>query len=163
MQGHKLSQIFIGGVIMSDIVKKVDDIENYAEKRHKILTEHYNNNKMKGPYDLTNEVIDKEIEKDRIGDYLLTKNLTGSFDNNIHYVGRSGVLITRLNQHVDDKEDYKRFKFCYAKDSEEAYKRECEDYHKYVKYGKLENKNHPDSPDGTDLPCPVDGCDHNKK
>lgn len=125
---------------------------------------------MQGPYDLTKDVIDKEVKKDKPGNYLLTKNIKGEFDVNGNYVGRSDNekkgsktddLNTRLKVHI--KEGYKRFKFCNAKDAEEAYKRECVDYHYYKDKVELENKNHPGSPDGKKLQCLFPRCEDNKK
>lgn len=43
--------------------------------------------------------------------------------------------------------------FSYAANHIEAYRKECRNYHDFIK--QLENENHPDSPDNMNLKCSV--------
>jgi hypothetical protein len=106
---------------------------------------------MKGPYPLTEQDIDANV-KEKIGNYALGYNYRDTF--RIKYIGRSdNDLNQRLKDHI--KEGHKLFKFSYAHNATEAYRKECRHYH--GSKGTL-NKNHPDKPDGLDsLKCPVCG------
>jgi hypothetical protein len=108
--------------------------------------------------------IDKHVKAGRsIGVYVLgtinpkTKNLI------VKYVGRSDHhddgLNARLHEHDDDDEKAgcTHFKFGYLGTAEEAYERESMIFHEFP---NLLNANHPPVPDGTEHPCPFDGCDH---
>jgi len=100
---------------------------------------------------LEESTIQTLVEKGSIGNYLL-------YDSKqcVLYVGRSDTdLQKRLLDHVNEP-PYKSFKFSYADSPEEAYYKECKQYHEYEKSGKLRNEKHPDCPDGMGhLRCPV--------
>ncbi len=105
---------------------------------------------MKGPFELSKLNIDKHIESETIGVYILSRG-----NNTAHYVGRSDTgLRTDLQRSVRDKK-YVQFWFETAKSSLETYYLECEWYHKY---NPRDNKNHPTVPPGATWKCPVPGC-----
>jgi len=97
---------------------------------------------MKGPYSLTDEIIDANVEE-KIGNYALGVAARGVFA--VQYVGRSD---TNLNQRLKDHigEGYTHFEFAYSADPVSAYHKECENYHAFLKTGKLDNEIHPDKP-----------------
>jgi len=108
---------------------------------------------------LSEEKIDKEVGKDRLGVYGLDR---GSKDDpfKVYYVGRAEDLNARLKQHVGEKYKgsmYKWFKYDYAKSAKEAYDKECECYHLHGGKEKLDNEVHPQRPEGTNWKCPVCG------
>ncbi len=112
---------------------------------------------------LTNEVIDKVVAPNRIGNYAFGYlNAQATFI--VRYVGRSDTdLRERLKHGIADMEvdpdcRYERFKFSYAATAKEAYEKECYNYHDFGgDKGKLRNINHPTKPKGYDGGCPV--CD----
>jgi len=111
---------------------------------------------------LTNEKIDEEVEKDRMGVYGLDRgSATDTFK--VYYVGRADECLNkRLKNHVGEKykgTTYNWFKYDYAKSVKEAYYKECECYHHYGGKDKLDNEIHPQKPKGTNLKCPVCGQD----
>lgn len=101
---------------------------------------------MNGAYNLDNETIDNQVKNNRIGNYAL-----GYYDKKntfiVKYVGRSDTdLNRRLKEHVRDKFDQPLFKYSYATTVEEAYKKECKNYHDFK--GGLLNDEHPKLPKG---------------
>lgn len=100
---------------------------------------------------LKEKEIKESVKEGSIGNYWLFDGTLG-----IRYVGRSDTdLQKRLLDHVNEPH-YKSFKFSYADSPEEAYYKECKQYHEYEKSGKLRNEKHPDCPDGMGhLRCPV--------
>jgi len=116
---------------------------------------------MKGPFEFTAEDIDKVVDKKSIGNYIL-----GYAKNKIFfpkYVGRSDK---DLNQELKDKLDskYDKFEYCYALSLRDSFEGECDNYHNFLETGLLDNENHPDRPNSTDLKCPrCDNFDKNKK
>jgi len=109
---------------------------------------------MKGPFPLTENEIDRQVTRESPGNYGLGyKNDDDTFI--VQYVGRSDVDVNnRLHDWVGH---YKQFKFSYAASSKEAFEKECRNYHDFGGSQKLENKVHPDRPNGTNLKCPVCG------
>ena len=106
---------------------------------------------MKGPYDLTNEEIDKQVTTTSPGNYALGRVVDGTFY--ISYVGRSDTnLNSRLKEWVNN---YEKFKFSYATSPKAAFEKECRNYHDFGGAEKLDNKNHPQRPDDTNWRCPV--------
>jgi len=105
---------------------------------------------MKGPYPFNEKSVDANVCKDTIGNYALGfVNEKGIFI--VRYVGRSD---TDLNRRIKDHlgEPYKSFKFSYAGDEEDAFTKECENYHDF---NCRDNEIHPDKPDGRPrLKCP---------
>lgn len=104
-----------------------------------------------GPFDLTNEEIDKRVKKGSIGNYAY-----GQVDGNtfyVQYVGRSDDdLNARIKHGVGT---YEKFMFSYAYTKKAAFEKECKNWHDFGGLnGDLDNKIHPDKPDGTDYECP---------
>ncbi len=98
---------------------------------------------MQGSYPLTNESIDKNVEKGRIGNYAL-----GDVDQKnvfiVKYVGRSDVdLNKRLKDHVGS---YPQFKFSYAASAKEAYAKELRNYNDFGGSDTLDNEIEPAKP-----------------
>ncbi len=58
---------------------------------------------------------------------------------------------------VGENNKYKHFKFSYATSPKAAFEKECKNYHDFGGSEKLDNKQHPERPDGTNWECPV--CD----
>ncbi len=106
---------------------------------------------MKGPFPLESKEVDDQVSKKSAGNYALGKEREkGNFIPK--YVGRSDTNVNaRIKDHVDS--EYPLFKFSYAESSKEAFKKECKNYHDFVK--NLDNDIHPDRPDGKDWKCPV--------
>ncbi len=66
------------------------------------------------------------------------------------------------NSYEDMKADptcrYERFKFSYADSIQEAYEKECQNYHDFGgEEGYLRNKEHPAKPDRYEGTCPICG------
>lgn len=109
---------------------------------------------------ITNERIDAVVTQKKPGVYALDKSAKGSFQ--VNYVGRADKdLNDRLKKWVG--KGYKYFKFDYATSPKDAYEKECELWHDFGDpEGKLDNKNHPDCPNGTNWKCPNKKCDKSK-
>lgn len=106
-----------------------------------------------GPYNLTNEEIDRHVAKDRAGNYAFGHMSGNTFY--VEYVGRSdNDLNGRIKHGVGQ---YKHFKFSYAFSAKAAFEKECRNWHDFGGSDSLDNKIHPDKPDFTDLKCPVCG------
>ena len=93
---------------------------------------------MKSLYDFTCEKIDEVVESGKIGNFALGDiNESGLF--HVKYVGRSDMDLRReLKQHMIY--EYSKFKFSYAGSLEEAYLKECRNYHDFK---PVENSAHP--------------------
>jgi hypothetical protein len=107
---------------------------------------------MGASYPLNEETINSEVKKNRIGSYVLgyINEKKGYIPK---YVGRSD---NDLNKRLKDWiENYSRFKFMYHSTTKQAYEKECNLYHDWIK--QIDNKEHPDKPDGTNYKCPVCG------
>lgn len=106
---------------------------------------------MKGPHDLTKEQIKKNVEADKIGNYALGRIDKEDDKFIVKYVGRSDdCLRTRLKDYIDE---YDKFKFSYADSVKDAFEKECNNYHDFGE-NKLDNKIHPDRPEGEKWKCP---------
>lgn len=111
---------------------------------------------MEGPYPLNEEEIDKRIMKNKIGNYAY-----GHLDKDdifiVEYIGRSDTCLnTRIRHGIGE---YEMFKFSYAESVKEAFEKECNNYHDFGGKEKLNNAIHPARPEGSDIGCPVEGCD----
>ncbi len=106
---------------------------------------------MKGPHSLLADEIEKHVEN-TIGNYALGyKSEDGTFK--VEYVGRSDTDINdRLKKHAIDKK-YKMFKYSYATSKKAAFEKECKNFHDFGEID-LDNKIHPDRPDGSAWKCP---------
>lgn len=105
---------------------------------------------MKGSYPLTNEEINKQITETSPGNYAY-----GHVKDNTFYVEYVGRADSDLNDRIKHGVgQYKRFKYSYAKNAKEAYEEECRNYHDF---SPVDNKRHPDKPDGKNYKCPICG------
>ncbi|MCV0372409.1 MAG: hypothetical protein K5793_02515 [Nitrosarchaeum sp.] len=108
---------------------------------------------MDGPFNFTKNGIENAVKENKKGNYALgRKGDDGTFF--VSYIGRSDndlrqELLVRLDTHK-----HSHFKASYANSAEEAFKKECQNYHDFDPE-KLENEIHPDKPNGTLLKCPV--------
>lgn len=104
-----------------------------------------------GPFLLTNQKIDVEVLKDKIGTYVLGHSKSNSFYPK--YVGRSDDDINgRLKDWVGK---YQEFKLSYHGTAKDAYYHECRVYHDFK--SSLDNEVHPAKPSGSSYICPVCG------
>ena len=113
---------------------------------------------MHGPFALTMNEIQNQIPDKVIGNYAFGYTNT---DNEfvVEYVGRADrePLRVRIKHGIYD--GYKEFKFSIAQTAKEAYEKECKNWHDFGgPQNKLDNRIHPDKPDGTDYECPY--CNH---
>jgi len=77
----------------------------------------------------------------------------------VRYVGRSDTDVnSRLRSWVGKDSRYKQFKYSYATSSKEAFEKECKNYHDFGGSESLDNKDHPQRPEGTNWKCPVCGA-----
>ena len=119
---------------------------------------------MGNPHPLTIDEIDKVVLPEKIGNYAYGYlNNQGQFI--VRYVGRSDTdLRERLRHGVDDMENdsscrYECFKFSYAESVNEAYEKECHNYHDFGgDGGRLCNEIHPAKPEGYGGGCPECGA-----
>ena len=106
---------------------------------------------MIGPYKLNLDNIDQLIRAERPGNYML-----GGLSNNKFvpcYVGRSE---TNLNERLKDwVGKYNYFVFCLSPSIQDAFYKECHNYHLNIKLFKLDNDVHPVRPDSKDWKCPI--------
>lgn len=111
---------------------------------------------MHGSYEFTSEKIDDVVTKESPGNYALGYRSEDAKKFLVHYVGRSD---TNLNQELKANlnSKYKRFKYSYATSAKAAFHKECQNYHDFGESESLDNKKHPDRPDGASWKCPV--CD----
>ena len=107
---------------------------------------------MNGPFVFTASEIDKQITRTCAGNYALgRKNDKGGLT--VKYVGRADSDVNdRIKDHLG--KSYSHFKFCYATSPKAAFEKECENYHDFGGSAKLDNKIHPDRPDGASWKCP---------
>jgi len=108
-------------------------------------------------FDFTVGAVDGLITKKSAGNYALGYIKTsGNFV--VKYVGRADDdLNARIKEHIGESEEYKKVKYSYAASPEEAFEKECTNYHEFGENKKLDNKMHPARPDGTAWKCPI--CD----
>lgn len=112
------------------------------------------NLEMHGPYELNEIAINIVVPENIIGNYAL-----GYMNNNIFivkYVGRSDTdLKKRITDHIGEKTYYTHFKYVEKQTPKEAFLHECKNYHDFHGVeGRLDNKEHPDKPNGIMIACP---------
>lgn len=121
---------------------------------YKIWIKDENGNQVKN----TGNVVPENIE---CGNYAFGNLTDGIFY--IYYVGRSDSgLLKEINQQIDNgkAKDCELFKFSTVDNAEEAYKKECQNYHDY---NPPRNEIHPGKPAGNDdVKCPVEGCEYHE-
>ncbi len=101
---------------------------------------------MDGSYDFNLDSINSIITETKPGNYALGYKKDSTFF--VQYVGRAD---SDLNDRIIDnlsKNKYKRFKYSYATSAKAAFEKECQNYHDFGGKEKLDNRIHPDSPDG---------------
>lgn len=114
-------------------------------------------------YDLTYDEVNRLVAENRKGNYAF-----GYLDERgvfiVRYVGRSDTDLREeikngiANMEADNIRRYDRFKFSYAETDQEAYEKECRNYHDFGGVeGFLLNKIHPDKPEGYTGSCPICG------
>lgn len=114
-------------------------------------------------YNLTYDEIDRLVLENSIGNYAYGYlNDKGVFI--VCYIGRSDTdLKERIKHGIEDMKAnpncrYERFKFSYADSIQEAYEKECQNYHDFGgEEGYLRNKEHPAKPDRYEGTCPICG------
>lgn len=111
---------------------------------------------MRGPYELRDGVINEVVPAGIIGNYAYGKEKEDGFY--VYYVGRSDTNLQaeiKSRKNSDSKfEKCTHFKFSIANSVEEAYEKECKNYHDFNgPLGKLLNDIHPDSPTGKNMSC----------
>lgn len=122
-------------------------------------------------YMLRKETIEKVITKVSPGNYAFgnIRKKDGRDTFYPKYIGRSDTDLKQeiINQGTTNMIDPKTklpvfgfFKFVYAKNADEAYKKECIDYHEYK--SSLTNQIHPATPKNSKVKCPVEGCEYSK-
>lgn len=118
---------------------------------------------MRGPFPLTDEEVNNRVEEGRMGNYAYGYiDESGQFV--VMYVGRSDLdLHERIGHGIEEfakhpEYRYECFKFSYATTAQEAYEKECRNYHDFGgEDGSLVNAVHPAKPEGTPVDCPVCG------
>lgn len=113
-------------------------------------------NMCKKAYPFTSEEVDYQITKKQAGNYALGYiNEKGIFI--VQYVGRSDIDVNnRIKDHL--YEGYTHFKFSYASSPEDAFEKECQNYHDFGESKKLDNDIHPDLPaNSKKWKCPICG------
>ncbi len=106
---------------------------------------------LKGPFPLTMESIEREIQGRSPGNYAL-----GSVEGHVfivRYIGRSDYDLRSCL--ADWLGKYPMFKCCYALSPRAAYEKECMNYHDFGENRMLDNLRHPAVVDGKDWKCPV--------
>lgn len=108
---------------------------------------------MDGPFDYNQETINKIVPEGVIGNYAL-----GYVEGNtfiVQYVGRADKDLRERLPHSIGK--YSHFMASRANSPMEAYHKECSNWHDFGgEEGYLDNKIHPDIPNGEKLAfCPI--------
>jgi hypothetical protein len=105
-------------------------------------------NGLRGPFALTDRVIDQEVRPSQPGAFLL-EDSSDLANFRVLYVGRSDTDVNnQLHVHVGS---YKRFQYEYCATAEAAFERECALYHEFE---PRDNPVHPQRPAGTRWKCP---------
>jgi hypothetical protein len=111
--------------------------------------------KMRGPYDLTPEKIDRFVTPHVPGVFAVgyTRE-SGAFV--VSYIGRSDSDI-RSALREQSSDETARFKWMESASAMAAFDTQCELYHEFGGPDSLENEEHPGRPKGSKWVCPV--CD----
>ncbi len=105
-------------------------------------------NGLRGPFSLTDQVIDQEVDERQPGAYLL-EDSTDLVNFRVVYVGRSDSDVNnQLHVHVGS---YKRFRYTYCSSAQAAFEKECGFFHDFEPQN---SPAHPQRPAGTDWKCP---------
>jgi hypothetical protein len=106
---------------------------------------------LQGPYPICE--VAELVEPETMGVYVLS-------DDGEHaaYVGRSDYDLQQRIINSAAQGSYVAFWFDYASSPTDAYKYECELYHKFE---PEDNEVHPAVPENANWRCPVEGCEWN--
>jgi hypothetical protein len=105
-------------------------------------------NGLRGPFALTDEVIDQEVKGSQPGAYLL-EDSADLVNFRAVYVGRSDSDVNnQLHVHVGS---YKRFRYENCSSAQAAFEKECALYHDFE---PRDNPIHPQRPSGAKWKCP---------
>jgi len=108
---------------------------------------------MKGPYELSDKEIERNVTRISPGNYALGHVSNSTFY--VSYVGRSDDDVKgRLKKWVGVKGKYTHFKYSYATSPKAAFEKECKNYHDFGGSNELDNDKHPQRPAGTGWKCP---------
>lgn len=117
-------------------------------------------------YELNAQNVDWYVSEE-IGNYRICYYNSKDGKYYIQYVGRDDVNVNRrLKEHVaaveagNEPSGYTHFQFMIQTCKTDAYRQECEDYHKYEKF--IYNQRHPQKPDGMNCKCPKVDCPHHQ-
>lgn len=104
---------------------------------------------LNGPHILNRHNVAMVVSRTSPGVYVLSRQ-----GNTAHYVGRfDNDLRSRLLTYVDS--GYRRFWYAYATTPKDSFEKECVLFHQLGGAAKLDNKIHPQRPDGCTWRCPV--------
>lgn len=103
---------------------------------------------MHGPYPLSK--LQATVDLRCIGVYVLSRD-----GRHAHYAGRSDSDLRSRIRKSTDEDSYTHFWYSYETSPMNAYRTECELWHRYQ---PPDNINHPAVPAGTNWRCPVRGC-----
>jgi len=106
---------------------------------------------LRGSFPLDERTINKEVSGVSPGVYVLGPKKGETFY--VHFVGRADTDVNaQLKEYIGK---YDRFKFDTSDTLETAFIKECQLYHDFQgPEGRLDNKNHPERPQGTTWQCP---------
>ncbi len=108
---------------------------------------------MKGPYVLVPDKIDENVGPNLPGNYAV--GYISETDFIVLYVGRSDQDINaELKDWVYRKSDCLFFKFSIAKSPEDAFYKECINYHDFLGSTNLKSNKHPSHDETVDWKCP---------
>lgn len=109
--------------------------------------------RMLGPIDLTTDNVDNLISARSPGNFALGHIKGKAFI--VKYIGRSD---SNLNNHLKKYiGDYPTFKWSYASSIKAAFDKACQNYHDFGGSDALDNKTHPEKPEGEYLICEICG------
>lgn len=105
-------------------------------------------NGLRGPFALSDEIIDEQVNDRRPGAFALDDSRLGG-EFNVAFVGRSDLdLNNQLHVYVGK---YQRFKFIYCSSPQAAFERECALFHDFA---PRDNAIHPRRASGSAWTCP---------
>ena len=114
---------------------------------------------MQGPFVLIPDKIDENVAPNQPGNYAL--GYISEKDFIVLYVGRSATDINEeLKNWVFRKADCLFFKYSVANSPEDAFYKECTNYHDFTGSTNLKSNKHPEREDSQNWKCPY--CDFYK-
>lgn len=106
---------------------------------------------MVGPFNLTHAIIEKKIDRNAPGTYILGRisRFGDAYLFVPKYVGRS---VQNLKERLKDHGGFTHFKFRFAPSEQEAFIMECDAFHRHR--SSIINRIHPRPPKGKAWTCP---------